>query len=101
MRRLADALLLLGDQVYADEVPAETRVHPRSTRHRSGSGSRGRRLRGVHDALSRVLVGSRHPVAALDVPSTMIFDDHDLNDDWNISQSWVDEMRGLPWWTNA
>ena len=32
------------------------------------------------------------------VPSAMIFDDHEVNDDWNISQSWVDEMRALPWW---
>ena len=32
------------------------------------------------------------------VPSTMIFDDHDVSDDWNISQAWVDEMRALPWW---
>ena len=28
----------------------------------------------------------------------MIFDDHDVNDDWNISESWVEEMRRLPWW---
>ena len=28
----------------------------------------------------------------------MIFDDHDVNDDWNISESWVGEMRALPWW---
>jgi hypothetical protein len=32
------------------------------------------------------------------VPSAMIFDDHDVSDDWNISQSWVDEKRKLPWW---
>ena len=32
------------------------------------------------------------------VPSAMIFDDHDVNDDWNISQSWVEKMRALPWW---
>ena len=32
------------------------------------------------------------------VPCTMIFDDHDVNDDWNISDSWVEEMRRLPWW---
>src|SRR5207249_10174364 len=32
------------------------------------------------------------------VPSTMIFDDHDVNDDWNISQPWIDEMRSKPWW---
>ena len=28
----------------------------------------------------------------------MIFDDHDVNDDWNISWSWVQEMRAKPWW---
>ena len=28
----------------------------------------------------------------------MVFDDHDVHDDWNISRSWVDEMRRLPWW---
>ena len=28
----------------------------------------------------------------------MIFDDHDVNDDWNISWSWVEEMRAAPWW---
>jgi hypothetical protein len=32
------------------------------------------------------------------VPSTMIFDDHDMIDDWNISQSWVNEIRREPWW---
>src|SRR4029079_303329 len=32
------------------------------------------------------------------VPCTMVFDDHDVNDDWNISDSWVEEMRRLPWW---
>jgi hypothetical protein len=28
----------------------------------------------------------------------MIFDDHDVHDDWNTSQAWVEEMRGKPWW---
>ena len=28
----------------------------------------------------------------------MIFDDHDMIDDWNISDSWVDEIRQQPWW---
>jgi hypothetical protein len=32
------------------------------------------------------------------VPSTMIFDDHDVHDDWNISESWVREMRATSWW---
>ena len=32
------------------------------------------------------------------VPTVMIFDDHDVHDDWNISWSWVEEMRRKPWW---
>jgi hypothetical protein len=28
----------------------------------------------------------------------MVWDDHDMHDDWNISEPWVREMRGQPWW---
>ena len=28
----------------------------------------------------------------------MIFDDHDVHDDWNISESWLEEMRATDWW---
>jgi hypothetical protein len=28
----------------------------------------------------------------------MIFDDHDVHDDWNTSADWVREMRSHPWW---
>jgi hypothetical protein len=28
----------------------------------------------------------------------MIFDDHDVHDDWNTSIAWVEEMRAKPWW---
>jgi len=28
----------------------------------------------------------------------MIFDDHDVHDDWNTSISWLEEMRAKPWW---
>ncbi len=34
------------------------------------------------------------------VPSTMIFDDHDVIDDWNISDRWVTDIRAEPWWEN-
>ncbi|HEX2742604.1 MAG TPA: alkaline phosphatase family protein, partial [Rubrobacter sp.] len=34
------------------------------------------------------------------VPSAMIFDDHEVGDDWNISASWVEEMRCQPWWND-
>jgi hypothetical protein len=28
----------------------------------------------------------------------MIFDDHDVHDDWNTSEAWVRQMRSKPWW---
>jgi hypothetical protein len=32
------------------------------------------------------------------VPSAMVFDDHDMIDDWNISASWVRHIRKRDWW---
>jgi hypothetical protein len=28
----------------------------------------------------------------------MIFDDHDVHDDWNISAAWTEEVRSRAWW---
>ena len=35
------------------------------------------------------------------VPSVMIFDDHDMIDDWNISLSWVADIRREEWWEST
>ena len=32
------------------------------------------------------------------LPSSMIFDDHDIRDDWNTSQSWREDMEATSWW---
>ena len=32
------------------------------------------------------------------VSTAMIFDDHDVHDDWNISQAWLEEARAHEWW---
>ena len=32
------------------------------------------------------------------LPSAMIFDDHDIRDDWNTSRRWRDEMDATSWW---
>ena len=32
------------------------------------------------------------------VPSVMIFDDHEIIDDWNTSASWRADMAGSAWW---
>ena len=28
----------------------------------------------------------------------MVWDDHDMSDDWNISRSWHEEMDRKEWW---
>ena len=32
------------------------------------------------------------------IPTAMIFDDHDVHDDWNISASWRQDYQAKPWW---
>ena len=66
-REWPHALVLLGDQVYADEVVARgARVHPRHARRDDPAGRDRRELRGVHAAVPRGVVGAAHPLAALD-----------------------------------
>ena len=84
-----DLLLLLGDQVYADETsPSDRRRSSGAARDIDGApGRRGRRLRGVHPALPRVVERPDDPLAAVDAcRRAMIFDDHDVRDDWNTSR---------------
>ena len=95
-----DGLVLLGDQVYVDDVSPETADFIRGRRdvsqsHRASEVADFEEYTRLYreswsDPEIRWLLST--------VPSTMIFDDHDVSDDWNISQSWVDDMRALPWW---
>jgi hypothetical protein len=32
------------------------------------------------------------------LPTSMIFDDHDVRDDWNTSLAWRQDMQKEPWW---
>ncbi len=94
-----DALIMLGDQVYADETSAATR----------------RRIEARRD----ITKGAKDQVADFEeytwlyleswtdpdvrwlmsnIPSAMIFDDHDVRDDWNTSHAWRVEMQQTDWW---
>ena len=94
-----DAFLMLGDQVYADETSTATQ----------------RRIRAKRD----ITKGSKDQVADFEeytwlyleswtdpdvrwllsnVPSSMIFDDHDVRDDWNTSDDWRRDMQATDWW---
>jgi len=104
MRKVApgewpDLLLMLGDQVYADEIPPATAEYI-ATR-RDPSVPPGREVanfeeycRLYHDAWSEPAI--RWLLST--VPTAMIFDDHDVHDDWNTSRDWVLAMRARGWW---
>ena len=94
-----DALLLLGDQVYADDVSPETAAYIRS--RRDTAEPPGEEIANFEEYTRLYRESWSDPDIRWllsTVPSTMIFDDHDVRDDWNISASWVAEMRAEPWW---
>ena len=95
--RWPDLLLMLGDQVYADEDAPETRAFIRERRGTDGEPGEEVADFEVHAPLPRELGRRDASMAVLDnVPSAMIFDDHDIHDDWNTSISWLEEMRRSP-----
>ncbi len=93
------ALLMLGDQVYADETTEATQQRIRQRRD--------------------ITTGSKEQVADYEeytwlyaeswtdpdvrwlmsvLPSSMIFDDHDIRDDWNTSRAWREDIQATDWW---
>jgi hypothetical protein len=94
-----DALLLLGDQVYVDDVSPQTAEFIRS--RRDTSTPPGETVADFEEYTRLYRESWSEPDIRWllsTVPSAMIFDDHEVSDDWNISRAWVEEMRLLPWW---
>jgi PhoD-like phosphatase len=99
VERWPDRLLMLGDQVYVDEGAPGVRERIRATRDTSGFPGLGVKDFEEYTWVYRESWGD--PVIRWllsTVPSAMVWDDHDMHDDWNISQRWVEEMRGRPGW---
>jgi hypothetical protein len=97
--RWPDALFLLGDQIYADKVSQGTLEFIRS--RRDTKEPPGEEIADFEEYTRLYWDSWKDPVTRWllsTVPSAMIFDDHDVNDDWNISEAWVEEMRNTPWW---
>ncbi|NNE12157.1 MAG: alkaline phosphatase family protein [Ilumatobacter sp.] len=95
-----DALVLIGDQVYADELSpsAARRVERRGDDHQDcppGVVADFEEYTWLyHESWQHDI--ERWTLSVL--PSIMIFDDHDVIDDWNTSASWVAETRAESWW---
>nr|WP_156003820.1 alkaline phosphatase D family protein [Streptomonospora sp. PA3] len=99
-------LLLIGDQVYADELqPGMKEFLARRRAHT--------RAQGTGHAPPDDEVVSFDEYAELyrqawsdpdirwllsTVPTLMLFDDHDIRDDWNTSGTWRAQMARNPWW---
>ncbi|TCP41626.1 PhoD-like phosphatase [Tamaricihabitans halophyticus] len=97
--RPPDALLLLGDQVYADNPTPQVRRWLATRRdvrrppwQEVADFAEYARLytESWQDSELRWLLST--------TPTAMIFDDHDVRDDWNTSQAWLANIRRQSWW---
>jgi hypothetical protein len=97
--RWPDVMLLIGDQVYADEPGPAT--HQFIRERRDASRPPGYQVADFmeycflyREAWSEPSVRWLLSV----IPTAMIFDDHEVHDDWNISSAWRREYQAKPWW---
>jgi hypothetical protein len=94
-----DLLLLVGDQIYADSTsPAmqefiKTRRDIRRAPHAEVADFE-EYTRLYYESWGQPTV--RWLLST--VPSSMIFDDHDVSDDWNTSHAWRLDMQKTDWW---
>ncbi|HEX4626024.1 MAG TPA: alkaline phosphatase D family protein [Solirubrobacteraceae bacterium] len=99
--RWPDLLLWLGDQVYADEISPGVRefIDGRPPQERNGCPTD--EVADFEEYARLYWDAWRDPAIRWlisTVPSAMIFDDHDVIDDWNTSEAWVHMIRRRPWW---
>lgn len=94
-----DALALLGDQVYADETSPE--MHDFIAARRDIAEPPYEEIKDYDEYAELYRLAWSDPAirwVLSCVPSAMIFDDHDIRDDWNTSWSWHQKMNATPWW---
>jgi len=92
-------LLLVGDQVYADEPSDEMEDYIKDRRDVSVGPKKELADFEEYTELYRLAWTEPSIRWVLSVlPSVMIFDDHDVRDDWNTSDVWRSTMAQTPWW---
>jgi hypothetical protein len=97
--RWPDLMLLIGDQIYADNPGPATRKLIEQRRDLSEPPG--------YEVADFDEYGLLYTEAWAEpsvrwllsvVPTAMIFDDHDVHDDWNTSASWRRDYQAKPWW---
>ena len=94
-----DLVLFLGDQVYADETSDAMRDYIAAKRDIDEPP--GTELADYDEYAHLYQLAWSDPVnrwLLSTLPSAMIFDDHDIRDDWNTSAQWRREMEATDWW---
>ena len=92
-------LLLLGDQVYADETSEAMRDFISS--RRDPEQAPWWELKDYEEYAELYRLAWSDPATRWllsTLPSAMIFDDHDVRDDWNTSAEWRADMAATDWW---
>lgn len=94
-----DLVLFLGDQVYADVTSKEMQEFIRS--RRDIKEEPGKELKDYEEYAHLYELAWSDPAnrwLLSTLPSAMIFDDHDVRDDWNASLDWKKKMEATSWW---
>lgn len=97
--RWPDLVLFLGDQVYADETTDEMKAFIES--RRSTEEPPWTELKDWEEYAHLYKLAWTDPAnrwLLSTLPTAMIFDDHDIRDDWNTSEEWRREMDATDWW---
>ncbi|RBY86312.1 alkaline phosphatase D family protein [Blastococcus sp. TF02A-30] len=94
-----DALVLLGDQVYADELtePTTEWIAARRDLNRA-PGAQAADFEEYTRLYAESWTDPQVRWLLSTIPSSMIFDDHEMIDDWNTSAAWRAEVSSQPWW---
>ncbi|SEO89747.1 alkaline phosphatase D family protein [Trujillonella endophytica] len=96
-----DALVLLGDQVYADELTKATRTW--LGLRRGEPAPDGTQVADFEEYTRLYAESWTDPQVRWllsTIPSSMIFDDHEMIDDWNTSAAWRREVTTGDWWAD-
>ncbi len=94
-----ELLFLLGDQVYVDEGSPAVRERIRA--RRDTDRPPGEEVTDFEEYTWLYRESWEDPLIRWlfsTVSTSMVWDDHDMSDDWNISRSWHDEMDRKEWW---
>ena len=97
--RWPNLMLLIGDQVYADDVGPATRRFIQA--RRDPARPPGYQVADFAEYCFLYREAWSEPAVRWllsVIPTAMIFDDHDMHDDWNISSAWRRDFQAKPWW---